>query len=313
MAINMKEQRFGIEIEMTGITREEAARALAKLWHGNENEFEYEGGSYMKYTIVDPDGKTWTLAYDSSIYAESIIQDTSVNQYRTELVSPILTYGEIEKLQEAIRAIRKWRRNGSRAKVNDSCGIHVHVDAAPHSAKSLKNLLYIWYSKEDLIYKALDVAQSREIEYCRKIKDSLIDNVQATKDLTMDKLADIWYSQSNSPRSSHYNNTRYAALNFHNVWYRGTVEFRCFNSSLHAGEAKAYIQFCLAVSAQAINQRSAQSKKTITENDKFTFRTWLLRMGLIGDEFETARLHLLKKLDGNSAWRYDPNTYACNQ
>jgi len=33
--------------------------------------------------------------------------------------------------------------------------------------------------------------------------------------------------------------------------------------------------------------------------------TWLLRLGLIGDEFKTARHHLLKNLDGCIAWK-DP-------
>ena len=43
----------------------------------------------------------------------------------------------------------------------------------------------------------------------------------------------------------------------------------------------------------------------MTENEKYTFRTWLLRLGLIGDEFKTARGHLLENLDGCIAWR-DP-------
>lgn len=45
--------------------------------------------------------------------------------------------------------------------------------------------------------------------------------------------------------------------------------------------------------------------KTHSSNEKYTFRTWLLRLGMIGDEFKTARTHLLKNLDGNIAWK-DP-------
>jgi hypothetical protein len=41
----------------------------------------------------------------------------------------------------------------------------------------------------------------------------------------------------------------------------------------------------------------------VTTNAKFTFRTWLIRLGLNGDEFETARHHLLKNLEGDIAWR----------
>ena len=80
-----------------------------------------------------------------------------------------------------------------------------------------------------------------------------------------------------------------------------------FNGTLHAGEIKTYIQFCLAISHQALVQNKASRVKTHSSNEKYTFRTWLLRLGLIGDEFKTARHHLLKNLDGCIAWK-DPQT-----
>ena len=94
-------------------------------------------------------------------------------------------------------------------------------------------------------------------------------------------------------------------LNLHSVFSKGTVEFRLFNSTLHAGKVKAYIQLCLAISHQALVQKCATQHRTQSPNEKYTFRTWLLRLGLIGDEFKTARQHLLQNLDGNIAWR-DP-------
>ena len=66
------------------------------------------------------------------------------------------------------------------------------------------------------------------------------------------------------------------------------------------------------ISAQAINQRSTQMKKTpISENPAFTFRTFLLRLGLIGEEYKNVRKHLLANLEGDLAWRYDKSTYEC--
>ena len=66
---------------------------------------------------------------------------------------------------------------------------------------------------------------------------------------------------------------------------------------------KAYVQFCMAITAQAYNQRSASPIKTVSDNEKYTFRVWLLRLGMIGDEFKTARKHLLDHLEGNIAWK----------
>ena len=93
------------------------------------------------------------------------------------------------------------------------------------------------------------------------------------------------------------------------MFYRGTVEWRCFNSTLHAGRAKAYVTLCLAMSAQAINQRNSVMRKTVSDNELFTFRVWLVRMGLNGPEFKTTRDHLLANLEGDRSWRYDKDSY----
>ena len=114
----------------------------------------------------------------------------------------------------------------------------------------------------------------------------------------------IWYG-GRSRRSKHYDKTRYHCLNLHSVFQKGTIEFRLFNSTTHAGKVKAYIHLCLAISYQALIQKCASRRKTTSTNEKYTFRTWLLRLGLNGDEFKTARLHLLKHLDGCIAWK-DP-------
>ena len=72
---------------------------------------------------------------------------------------------------------------------------------------------------------------------------------------------------------------------------------------MHAGEIRSYIVFCLAVSHQALTQKSASARRTHTDNEKYTFRCWLLRLGLIGDEFKNCRQHLMKALDGDAAFR----------
>ena len=131
-----------------------------------------------------------------------------------------------------------------------------------------------------------------------------MDRLNDKPPLTLQELSDIWYDGSGN-RNRHYHESRYRALNLHSVFTKGTVEFRLFNSTLHAGEVKSYIQLCLAISHQALVQKSASRTRTQSVNEKYTFRTWLLRLGMIGDEFKTARGHLLKKLEGNIAWK-DP-------
>ena len=129
----------------------------------------------------------------------------------------------------------------------------------------------------------------------------------------MDDFAAIWYRWNTGStdwrRSArrHYDSSRYHLLNLHATFSTErtahTIEFRAFNGTLHAGRIKAYIQLCLAISAQALAAGSASPRRPETDNPKYTFRCWLLRLGFIGDEFATAREHLLKNLPGNSAWR----------
>ena len=91
------------------------------------------------------------------------------------------------------------------------------------------------------------------------------------------------------------------------------VEFRLFQfappsngkqNGLHAGKLKSYIQLCLAMSQMAKDLRSASPKEQQKENKKFAMRTWLMRMGFIGDEFATAREVLTENLTGDNSFRF---------
>ena len=293
----MRTQRFGIEIEMTGITREKAAEAIAEYF-GTESF--YIGTYYKTYGAKDRQGRTWKATYDSSIIAQKKSGGRTVganDTYKCEIVSPILTYEDLPDLQEIVRQLRH-----KGAFVNSQCGIHIHVDASRYTPQTLRNLVNIIASKEDILYKALRIDPAR-MRWCKKTNGELLEAINRRKPQTMEALKDIWYAGSTRGRDEHYNDTRYHGLNLHSAFTKGTVEFRLFNSTTHAGEIKAYIQFCLAVSHQALTQKKASARKTVTDNEKYAFRCWMLRLGLSGDEFKTCRLHFLKHLEGNSAWR----------
>ena len=292
--MDLRAQTFGVEIEMTGITRSKAAKTIA-AYFGKEST--HYGGTYDTYQAGDSKGRTWKAMSDSSIKAEKKNGGRASDLYKTEVVTPILRYEDIEDLQEVLRRLRK-----AGAIVNESTGIHIHIGAENFTPATLCNLLKNIRSKEDILYKAIQVKNSR-VYYCKKTNQALIEMIEKHRPTTREKLADLWYQEAPYGRERHYNESRYHGLNLHAYFTKGTVEFRLFNSTLHAGELKAYIQFCLAVTAKAINTSNASSKPSVSDNEKYTFRCWLLRLGLNGDEFKTCRHHLLKNLEGNSAWR----------
>lgn len=295
----IKNQLFGVEVEMTGITREKAARLVAEVLGTTPSH--PESNCYHTRTIADQAARKWKIMRDSSI--TPIRNDDTIeplDEYRVEFVTPPLNYSDIELLQNIIR---KLRENG--AKAHSSCGIHIHVDGANHTAVSLRRLVNFMTARQDLIYEALQIGD-RESNWCHKLNKTLLDAMKKDKNLTKEKAEEIWYSRANDGYCGgidhqHYNSTRYHGVNLHSFFTKGTVEFRLFNSTLHAGKIKAYIQFCLAVSAWAITSQEKivfRSMEGYSPEQKVTIMRNILthRLGLYGDEFKTCRLHLMTPL-----------------
>lgn len=293
----MKQYTFGIEIEFTGMNRKRAATVASNFF---QKEVEHVGGTYDTYAVADNQGRTWKFMYDSSIHAQrkngNWISDKT---YKVEMVTPILHYPDIELLQELVRELR---RAGGR--VNDSTGLHIHVGGESFTPQHLRSLINIFTAKEDLLAQALNIEPARQ-NYCKKVNQQMVEVINKRKPRTLEEFSRIWYREhhAESTRNQHYNTSRYHMLNLHSQFYRGTIEYRLFNSTLHAGKVKAYIQMVLAITAQAQTVKYASPIKRTTDNPKYAFRCWMLRMDLIGDEYKTCRKHMLALLDGDSAWR----------
>lgn len=296
----MLSAKFGIEIEFTGITREKAARVAAEFLQGTYSE----GGTYYDTKKVKTtDGRVWKFMSDGSIHCQRKEGGRKVaagREYSVELVSPILTYQEdIETLQELVRKLRK-----AGAFTNTSCGIHIHLDGAEHTPRSIRNFVNIIASKNDLFYKALQIAPQR-MNYCKRMDSILVEKMNRKKPKTLREIEDIWYEGYSESRNTHYHNSRYHFLNLHSFFTGNhTVELRGFNSELHAGKIRSYIVLALAINHQALTQKCASSKKPQVENEKFAMRTYLNRIGFIGDEFANCREHLTAALSGSAAWRF---------
>ena len=175
--LDLKDQYFGCEIEMTGITREQAAQAVAALF-GTTARQTHESHTYDPWEVTDGVGKKWRFVYDGSIETtrrecgrQAAAHD---RRYSVEMNSPKLEYSEMKKLQEVIRALRH-----AGAVVNESCGMHVHVDASGHTPHSLRNALSIMYSKEDILFRAIGAKPDRISQYCQYSRENVVRTVRA--------------------------------------------------------------------------------------------------------------------------------------
>ena len=299
----MKKQTIGVEVEMNNITRKDAAKVAADFFGTNRTEYTHGRNGYETYSAWDGNGREWKFQKDVSI--------AGPDSEKCELVTPILNYDDIELLQELIRRLRKA---GAKSDATRDCGVHIHIGAKGHTAQTLRNLTNIMASHEQLLASALNLDSRRMNRYCKTVNPNFLAKLNKQKPTTMAQLADIWYGTQNANygRDAHYNDSRYHMLNLHATFTKGTVEFRLFQfdapsngkqNGLHAGQLKSYIQLCLALSEMAKEVKTASPKPQQTENPRYAMRTWLLRLGFIGEEFATAREVLTKRLEGDTAFR----------
>lgn len=299
----MKKQTIGVEVEMNSIDRSTAAKIAAEFFGTNQYRNTASRNGYSTWSAWDAQGREWKFQKDSSINGPDC--------EKCELVTPILTYADMELLQELIRKLRKA---GAKSDASRGCGVHIHIGAKGHTPQTLRNLVNIMASHESLMTAALNLDSYRVRRYCRMVDPRFLEEVNRKKPNTMADLADVWYTSHDASygRSQHYNDSRYHMLNLHATFTKGTIEFRLFQfdkptadrkGGLHAGQLKSYIQLCLALSQMAKEVRTASPKPQQNENPKYAMRTWLLRLGFIGDEFKTVREVLTRRLDGDASFR----------
>lgn len=283
---NLTNQKFGFELEFSGISRDKAIRTVVEALRSTR---------HSSNIILDEKNREWRIVRDGSV---NVIGDGDQN----ELVSPPLTYEDMPLVQEVVRKLRK-----AGAKVDQSCGIHVHIDLQNHSIRSLKNLVKYYAKYENMFYKACQVFPNRTEHYAKRFNEKhpeLISKINTVRNL--DDFRDLWYHEGGDYHNK-YDQSRYCGLNFHNIWYKGwfsgTVEFRFFNATLHAGEIRAYITLALGISAKALNARSVVANRSNeVVPDEFLFPKVLASMGITSGDPLTKNVykHLTKAMKGQT-------------
>ena len=280
---------FGTELEYNRIDRQKAARAIQSVVGGM---VEYAGNriGYEAWICTAPDGRVWKA-----------VRDASLGDPHAEVVTPILTLADMETLQKVVRALR-----AAGARATSEGGMHVHVGAARMTATQLGNLVKLFYRQEELIIKATKTLPERLGHYTKPTDRNFLTLVERRHPKTMDDLNRIWFGTL-TPHPAHYDHHRYRTLNLNNLWNdKKTVEFRLFNATTHAGEVRANILLALALVGKAMGAKAA-SGRTQRPYDartaKYDLRTFLLRIGFIGDFFKNPRKHLLGHLGGSAAWK----------
>ena len=109
-----------------------AAKVAATYFGTGRYENTASRNGYSTWSAWDEDGREWKFQKDVSI--------AGPDEQKCELVTPILTYGDIETLQELCRQLR---HAGAKSDASRGCGVHIHIGAQGHTPQSLRNLANI--------------------------------------------------------------------------------------------------------------------------------------------------------------------------
>ena len=246
----MRWKKYGVEMDMTGITRKAAAEILAEQFDTKVVFCLSDNG----YNVPDQNQRLWRILPSDSIKAEKYNGEKVVGanyMYQVKLLSPFLYENEFPMLEKALEQLELRG-----AIVNDSTKMNLLLDVSciENWEKYQTNLENLYESKGELFQKALDIPFSQ--------------------------VADTSQGKEN-----------------------GIISFPYLKGTLNKKELLSDIQFAQIVSSFVENNRTVSQKKSENQNDKFMMRTWLVRAGMVGEEYKFARKMLTKNLEGNSAWQ----------
>lgn len=196
-------RKFGIEIEAYNCTREKLASELRAA--GIDAAVEGYNHTTRNH---------WKLVTDASL--------TGNNTF--ELVSPVLE-GEagLKELEKVC-----WVLEFCDVKVNDSCGLHIHMDAADFDLQTWKNLALSYKHLERVIDSFMPQSR-RQNYYC--------------KGLSSISAVDIQAAQSINDLQAAFGNNRYRKVNLEAYARHRTVEFRQHSGTTNFTKMENWVRF----------------------------------------------------------------------
>jgi hypothetical protein len=243
-------RRFGLEVEFAGSVQG-AADALRAAGLGDGVIYPYNRNA---------SGGLWTIKRDGSVGNGG------------EMVSPVLEIDNDAHREQVTAAIMALRSSGARTEA--TAGVHVHIDGTDMNAEQVAAVARCFAKFEDCIYRVASSGwQSVRAGATRYAKPMPIETVaKIAKAKTRDNLGKAYYGVADANAAEvagrqHHNSARYYGLNLHSWFYRKTIEFRVFNSSLNPERIQGYIGMCMAIVQDSKNGKRRSINKRYALGD----------------------------------------------
>ena len=158
--------------------------------------------------------------------------------------------------------------------------VEVSFPMEGHTARSLRNLAAMLYSRGRLISKSTGGEFSCSADQMEKLKEA--ETVPAFLGAVREDLKGIAFEGD-------------------------TLTFTGFPETKSASRTRTFTQLASMMNALAIQQGRVLAREVDGSNERYIFRIWLMHLGMEGETYKEARRILLAPLSGNKAFRTPEN------
>jgi len=173
-----------------------------------------------------------------------------------------------------------------RGEENGPVSLTVSLSAAQHTGITLRNLVNLLYTRASLLNKALGTAFRVE----EGLTDALLDDSAILTAETFRK-AVVTYEDEHGKAIDGLTITP------------ETVTFSSLPETTDPAVIRTFTALCALMNRQALTQKRIQAKEVNEENEKYSMRIWLIRLGMNGRDHKEARKVLMENLSGHCAFR----------
>ena len=167
-------------------------------------------------------------------------------------------------------------------------GYAVEFPLADHTGASLRNLVNMLSSKQQLLISAFDLPHLfMDKRFAEELSRKEIDSIETFQESLLALGPD-----------------RCPGIEFD--FEKRTMALKLAKADPSIDEMAAFRDLAACINQNAQKLKNASFRPSQEENPKFALRTWLTRIGMNGDKFKKTRKFLLAKLAGNSSFRHDP-------
>jgi hypothetical protein len=236
----------------------------------------YQGMPSAAYRIGD-----YTVTRSGALEAEEEKADY-------EVLNTLYEAGLIEEIhsEEKMQEEAKEAKEAGAAEAPAAVAIALPMDG--HTGATLRNLVNLLYQRASLINKATGAVFAADA--------ALAEALQTEGSITKERFFEILKEHKEELTGLEFTEDK--------------ITFTGFADCASSDVLDAEMRLACFMNRQALSQKRIQPKAVAEENEKYSFRIWLIRMGMKGEEYKEARKILLKNLSGNCAFRTEEEARA---